>query len=307
MRRFALRWVALLACCVLLLPACGDSGDDTAEATITPTTEAPPTTAVPTSIAQSSTPPTVTAGAGLPGPGEPWDVLFIGNDHALTRLPGELYAGHAAEVLDAEVRLFEPPGFDHVYTAMFVDQLKGDRYPPLGEYVPPAEIIVLWSRPGFAPDGSDTHIQVDWDNCYRKAAEGTPPTADLSAEYWGPYRGFLDAMYEELWALRQGAPTVLITVDLPNVYLPQQRASGIDSECSDWIDAWSAQLAEAANEHGSQFVSIREIFNGPDRDLDPAESGYIIFEDGTNRVTEAGAQIIADALADVGFEATTQP
>jgi len=109
MRRFALRWVALLACCVLLLPACGDSGDDTAEATVAPTTEATSTTAVPTTTAQSSTSTTVTAGAGLPGPGEPWDVLFIGYDHALTRLPGELYAGHAADVLDAEVRWSRTP------------------------------------------------------------------------------------------------------------------------------------------------------------------------------------------------------
>jgi hypothetical protein len=234
-------------------------------------------------------------------------LLFFGYEHALTRLPGELYAAQAADILDAPVQLFEPPGFDHVYTAMLVEQLKGDRYPPLGELVPPAEIIVLWSRPGFAPDGSDSYIQVDSDNCQRKAAQGTPPTTDLSAEYWDAYRGSLDGAYEELWALRQGAPTVLITADLYNSWLPEQRDSGIESECKAWFESWSAQLAEAANDHGSQFVSVREVFNGPDGDRDPAESGYLIFEDGTKRVTEAGAQLIADAIANAGFEATTPP
>ncbi len=293
-RRFVLRWAVLLACCVFLLPACGDSADDTAEATVAPTIEATSTTAAPTTTAQSSTSTTVAAEIGLPGPGEPWDVLFIAYDDGATQSPGELYAAKAADILDVEVRFFEPPGFDHTYTAMFVEQLRGNRYPSLGEYVPGAEIIVLWTRPGFAPDGADNHIQVDYDNCHRESAGGTPPTADLSAEYWETYRGFLDEMYDELWALRQGAPTVLITADWGNWGLPEQRASGIESECRDWIDAWSAQLEEAANKHGSHFVSFLEIFNGPDRDQDPAD-----FEDYVARA--------ADALVAVGFEATTQP
>ena len=105
---------------------------------------------------------------------------------------------------------------------------------------------------------------------------------------------------------------MLITLDLYNAGLPQQRASGIDAECIEWFEAWSAQSREAAQAHGSRFVSLQELFNGPELDRDPADSGYIGPTDDDpslpwHRATEAGVQLIAERLAEEGLEPSTQP
>ena len=184
MRPLSLRWLILSTVIVLMSTACGDSGDATSETTIAPSTTVEETTTTPsTTTAPSSTTSTVEAEIALPGPGEPWDLLFFGVDEILTRQLGELYADYAADALAVEVRLYEPPGFDHVYAAQLVGKLKGVIYPPLGEFVPPAEIIVLMGRPGATSDGSDDHIADDFENCWWRPANGTPPTTDLPADY----------------------------------------------------------------------------------------------------------------------------
>ena len=71
-------------------------------------------------------------------------------------------------------------------------------------------------------------------------------------------------------------------------------------------------MAEAATEHGSTFVSLYDLFNGPNHDLDPLESGYIGPTDIDSyvpwyRATEAGSELIAERLAEEGFEPTPQP
>jgi hypothetical protein len=247
-----------------------------------------------------------------PGEGEPWDILFFGFDDVFTRLPGQFYADQLSAELGVEMRLFEPPGFDHVWAATLVEQLRGDRYPPLGDFVPPAEVIVLLSRPGESPGGEDEYIVEDFERCWWRPAAGVPPTSDLTDDYWAVYRRRLDELYAELWDLRQHQPTLLITLDLYNPSLPQQRESGIDQECITWFESWRDQIAIAAEAHGSAFVSLQDVFNGLDHQLDPTERGLI----GTTeadpgapwyRSTPLGASQHADALLTASLEALNTP
>jgi hypothetical protein len=248
----------------------------------------------------------------LPGPGEPWDVLFFTQEDIFTRDLAVEYASLASAELGVEVRSFQPLGFDYVWAAILVPQLRGTAYPPLDEFVPPAEIIVLFSRPGEAPEGRDQNIVEDFERCWKGAVNGKAPTTDLPAEYWDGYRSDLDEVYAEIWALRQGTPTVVRTIDVYNPSLPQQREGGIEAECTAWFEAWSGQIEEAAAIHGSTFVSTYDLFNGPTHDLDPAEAGYIgPTADNPDahwyQATPTGFDLIAKRLAEEGFTPAPQP
>ena len=303
------------ALAISLLAACGNSTESGAVATQAPANSTTTTTAAATSTTTTTVPDTTeTSAVQPPGEGEPWDILFFGFDDVFTRLPGQLYAEQLAGELGVEMRLYEPPGFDHVWAATLINQLRGDRYPPLGDYVPPAEVIVLLSRPGASPGGEDEHIVEDFERCWWQASEGTPPTpaSDLTDDYWAVYRGLLDEVYVELWNLRQDQPTLLITQDLYNPSLQQQRESGIDEACIAWFESWRDQIAGAAAAHGSVFVSLQDVFNGMDHRLDPTEAGLVGPSDADPgapwyRSTPLGAVQHADALVTASLEPLNTP
>lgn len=296
-----------------LVPACGGVEDVTvvttaAEQATTGTNHVRGTTAA--SISTSTTEPATVV--ERPAPGEPWDLTFFGFDDVLSELTAELYAEAVADALGTEVRLARPAGFDHVWAATLLPQLRGDRYPPLGYLVPTAEIIVLLSRPGERNDGSDEYIVEDFERCWWRAAQGEPPASDLPADYWDSYRQDLNGVFAELWDLRQGIPTVLIALDLYNPSLPMQREAGIDGECVAWFESWSDVVADVAGPNGSLVVSLHDLFNGPDHDQDPADPEYVGPTDDDParpwyRATPAGAARIAQALVEAGLDPMSQP
>ena len=304
-RPCSLPLVVLFTVVVLLLAACGESSDESADTTLAPpTTEQATTTTVPETADVAVVEP--------PGEGDPWDILFFGFDDVFTRLAGQLYADQLAQELDVEMRLFEPLGFDHVWAATLVEQLRGDRYPPLGDYVPPAEVIVLLSRPGESPGGEDEMIVEDFEGCWWRPSQGVPPAADPTDDYWAVYRRLLDGVYAELWSLRQDQPTLLITLDLYNPSLQEQRQSGIDKGCIAWFESWKDQIARAAEAHGSVFVSLQDVFNGVDHQLDPTAAALIGPSEADPaapwyRSTPLGASQIADALVTASLEALNTP
>jgi hypothetical protein len=171
---------------------------------------------------------------------------------------------------------------------------------------------VLLSRPGESLDGDDKHAAEDFRRCWWRSPEGVPPTSDLTDEYWAVYRRLLDDVYTELWDLRQDQPTLIITLDLYNPSLQLQRDSGIDEACVAWFESWRAQLDQAAEAHGSVFLSLQDVFNGADHQLDPAEAGLIGPTEADPsapwyRSTPLGASEHAAALVTASLEALNAP
>ncbi|MCP4306358.1 MAG: hypothetical protein GY788_16130 [bacterium] len=311
MQEFGGRWLVLIALVVLLLPACGDSDVDGADTTQDATDSTTTTLVVTTTTAA---PPAATEDVSvteLPGEGDPWDVLSIGAEELLTRLPGELYADHLADALSVEVRLDEPFGADHAYATTLVQQLSGDRWPSLEESVPPAEVIVLLARPGGPDASADDHIEDDFLACWWTPLAGEPPTTDLTDSYWAEYRQTLDDIYSELWTLRENQSTVIIALDLYNAKLPAQQEGGIEAECIAWFESWREQASQAAEANGAHFVSLQDIFNGETHDLDPAAAGLTGPSDADPgapiwRSTPTGAALHAEALITATLEALSQ-
>ena len=246
----------------------------------------------------------------VPGPGEPWDVLFLGFDDVFTRAVGEQYGAALEDDLGVGVTVFEPTGFDHVWAAMLVDQLTGDRYPPLDDAVPPAEVIVLLSRPGESANGADEHLADDFEACWWRPVTGEPPTADTSGDYWTVYRVLLGSVFDQLWDLRQDTPTVILALDMYNPSLAGQREGGIDDACIAWFESWHDVIAEVASDHGVTVVSLMDAFNGADHTTDPTDLGLIGPTDDDPgapwyRLTPAGVDLMVDTLIAAGVTPTT--
>ena len=94
--------------------------------------------------------------------------------------------------------------------------------------------------------------------------------------------------------------------------MQQQRSGGIDEGCIAWFESWRDQIAAAAEAHGSAFVSLQDVFNGVDHQLDPTESGLIgpsEADPGATwyRTTPLGASLLADALVAASLEALDPP
>lgn len=132
----------------------------------------------------------------------------------------ELYAERASEVLGVDVNAAYAPSEMEADAWQIWGQLRGDVYPETDGMVREAEIVVMVAYPDNSDEGEDTHIDIDSDNCSYEVSKKTPkPPAPTTREYWRPYTDLLDAIYAEIWSLREGVPTVLIGPDLPMSFI----------------------------------------------------------------------------------------
>jgi len=100
-------------------------------------------------------------------------------------------------------------------------------------------------------------------------------------------------------------PTVLRAYGVWMPWLSQWRQVGIVSECMANEEAVDQVRREAAEAAGAEYVSMLDVFNGPEHDEDPVEKG-LIDEDGMH-LNADGVRVLVEALAAAGFEASEQP
>jgi hypothetical protein len=228
--------------------------------------------------------------------GEPIDLVYV-SDSAGAGV-AELYADLAAEALDREVRVDE-----HVKGDARLTELRDLVRFSIADEVAEAEIIVLYGNPeGLEPEPQPTLA------CIEAAADpasfaGPPPVVTVAD--WQAYRDALDEFYDEIWTLRAGRPTILRTHDMWNPFIATWRQEGIEPACTANWEVYSQVIREAAAANGAGFATVFDVFNGPEHDQDPNDQGWIS-DDGAH-ASEAGHAVIAQALADVGFEATQRP
>jgi hypothetical protein len=234
--------------------------------------------------------------------GEPLDFVLLADSGGAG--VAEPYAAKAAEALDREVRVR-----DHTVggaTADFI--LSGIRHSWADE-VADAEIIMIYMHPGgFEPSAFMPCLEAV--NSDSPVPPSTfPPTLDLpeptTVEDWQGYRDTLDQIYDEIWKLRAGQPTILRAYGVYLPWLGQWRHLGIESACVASEEAVDQARRQAAEAHGAIFVSAMDVFNGPGHDEDAVEKG-LVQEDGMH-LNEAGASQLVDALAAAGFEPSGPP
>ena len=289
--RSLIRPVVPLAAGVLLawLTACGGSGSPVA-----PTTPATPTTTVaPTPVSEA---PPSSEWAGFPA-GEPLDLVYISNSAGIG--VAKKYGKLAGEALGSEVRVH-----DHTGIGSLTQLLRLVRS-SLADEVAGAEIIVVFG------DGGDLVDALPRPNILTCVEAGGDPGSEWetpvvpTVEDWRAYRDLWDQMYAEIWDLREGRPTILRAQDVWNPFLAQWREAGIEPECTATWEIQTQVVREAAEANNAVFVSVFDVFNGPNHDEDVVAKGWI----GDDRMhpNDRGRAAIAAALAAVGFEASEPP
>jgi lysophospholipase L1-like esterase len=129
-----------------------------------------------------------------------------------------------------------------------------------------------------------------------------PPSVPSEAD-WEPYREDLRAIYERIFDLRDGQPTIVRAMDLYVPVLASWREAGIEAECMDYFESFSAAVGSVADEYGVPMVARLDEFNGPDHDQDPIERGLI--SDGIHP-SGAGQAVMVDLLDALGYEPVEQ-
>lgn len=233
---------------------------------------------------------------GLPARGEPWDLVFM-TDSTGWGVP-DLYAQRAEEALGVEVRVHDLT-FGALSAARMREFLDLSLY---AQQFAEAEIVVVFGNPRRS--GIELP-EPDIETCVLSASYDRPPPAPSDAADWAPYRETLGSVFERIWELRDGKPTVFRAVDMFTPLLGPWSEAGIRPECTREWEMMSDQVRAAAEAHGVRMVSVFDALNGPERDRDLVELGWVR-SDGQHLNAE-GAARMAEALAAAGFEPSAPP
>jgi len=193
------------------------------------------------------------------------------HDYAVGELP-------ALKVLDA---LRSDPGS---VTSRTLASLQAD--------VADAEVIVFFANPRGDPARGG--VTGGLEECFAARKPG-----DCTPELYEPYVENLKAIYAQIFALREGKPTIVRAVDFCNPLISNHRRHGVEGECTRCFETFNGAVRQAAEAYGVPLISIFDAFNGPHHDEDPREKGYIR-SDGIHP-SEQGQQAIADLLSQAGY------
>ncbi len=240
--------------------------------------------------------PAANEGAGLPPPGESWDLVYLTDSTGW----GVAYplAARASDDLGVYVQAHDltHPG---LRAEAILTLLAQERF---AAPVRGAEIVVVFGNP--RQSGVDLP-QPDIGTCVSTSSKRRPPPAVSTQDDWTPYRQVLGDVMERIWELRDGRATVIRAVDMYTPVLRQWREAGIADACTREWTMMSNQVRAAAEAHGVQFVSVYDALNGPAHDRDLLELDWVR-SDGEH-LNSAGAQAIADAIAAAGFDPLPAP
>ncbi len=297
-RLFLHRLFLLFLAAALVAGGCAPGDDAASEETASAASAATTTTTAPA--------PTADVQPGSPSAlfpaGQPLDFVLLADSGGGG--VAERYAAKAAEALDREIRVH-----DHSTGGATANDILSNVRGRWADDVADAEIVVFYVHPGgFDPPSFVPCLEaVNWDSPVPPST--FPPTLDppeaTTVEDWQGYRDTIDQIYDEIWKLRAGQPTIIRAYGVYLPWLGQWRHLGIEPPCVAGEEAVDQVRRESAQAHGAIFVSIMDVFAGPEHDQDPVEKGWIS-EDGMH-VSEAGAAALVDALAAAGFEPSEAP
>lgn len=115
---------------------------------------------------------------------------------------------------------------------------------------------------------------------------------------------FLRPSFEQAFALiaalRNGKPTLLLTINAYNFWNSQPDAEVLPDEmvkARDLLDAWNTMLCQAAEENGFACADIYHAFNGADG-LTPAPD---LIASGNIHPSDKGNEVIAEVLSNLGY------
>lgn len=233
------------------------------------------------------------------GPEAEWNLVVIG-DSSLWGL-GEAFAAQIEKDVGVKV-LFEDFALPTLSAGEVLQVLQtGEtsrlKLRELPAALKEAEVVVMFVNP---VNSIDPEKPLNLEGCfYSQAPEACEPE---SFEKW---TSDLEAIWGEIFKLRNGQPTILRATDIYNPLVIPWEEQGVFEACTECWENQSNAVRLAAEAYGIPFLSRLDAFNGPDHHEDPREKGYIV-SDGEHPSDLAG-QYTAELLSQMGYEPVSPP
>ena len=220
---------------------------------------------------------------------EPWDLVWISDSMGAGVAQG--WADRIAEAEGVEVRVH-----NHTTGLLSLVEVRDwlDDRTALRDEVAAAEIIVAYGNP------LGTGMPADVGTCVSTSTTPRDPPNVYSSADFAPYGDVLRDIYDVVFELRAGQPTVIRAFDEFNGRLADWHEAGIANECTAIWEAVAGALREAADDYGVALASFYDDFNGTDHNEDPREKGYIA-SDGFHASPE-GVLAQVEVLHAIGYE-----
>ena len=167
----------------------------------------------------------------------------------------------------------------------------------LREYITESEVIVIYGNPEDSVDPSNPMAwncgQSDLEDCY---------VTDCSPETFSTYVNDLKAIYAKIFEIRKGKPTIIRAIDAYNPRLVSHcQLDGVLDACVTCWETYNEAIQQAADEMGVPVARVFDAWNGMDHRENPVEKGYTQADN--VHPNQAGAEVIAQLLRDLGYEA----
>lgn len=283
-----MRRVGVVLLVLILFGCSGEAAVETTEAAAeTSTTEAavgPTEAAVETTEAAGETNPAETT--------EPWDLVWFSDSTGWG--VADLWGERIAEELGVEVRVHDYATGN--LSASLVRTWIEAEDSVHRESVAEAEIIVIFGNPIGSGDTSDIGT------CVSTSTAPRDPPQRYTAEDFMPYGDLLVSIYETVFDLRKGQPTIVRAIDMYNPVIADWREAGIEAGCTAGWEAFSQTIRDAAAEFGVPTASMFVAFNGPNHDEDPREKGFIGSD--KQHTTDQGKAAMVEVLHALGYDPT---
>ena len=162
----------------------------------------------------------------------------------------------------------------------------------LAEEIPGAELIVFYANPAGSWRGDNP---ADW-SCTEYSGNYVN---NCEMATFDTYVADLEAIYELIFEMRAGQPTIVRAYDAYNPRVSNWQADGSYDDCRACWDNYNAGIHQAAATYNIPVADVFVAWNGADWSQDPEEMGYT--KDGEHP-SELGARVMAEAVLATGFE-----
>lgn len=291
--------VAGLVVVSILIAGCagGDASPSAASAAAAPPTAAPAVT-----VAPSATESPAESSAASPA-AEAWDLVWISDSSGSGGIP-EAY-GQRIEA-DLGIPVVVHDAWTGGLTARnLLEKLRGKDDGMLGsfgsgpvnlpELVRDAEVIVVSGN----PEGSG--LADTW-NCaiYFEEEPACKQTTDCGPAFFEPYVADIEAIFDEIFKIRDGRPVILRTNDWYLPWGPAQTWATCNQTtvCAGCWREYSDAIHRAAAAHGVPVAGYYAAFSGPNGDQ-PLPSDWIVDD---VHPSKTALDAFVGVIADLGYD-----
>jgi hypothetical protein len=231
--------------------------------------------------------------AGEMDTSEPWDLVWFSDSTGFGL--AELWGERIEQELGVEVRVHDKSagGLAAATVLGWIDE--GDSsLPVLRETLAEAEVVVVFGNP------RQSGYTADEETCVSTSPFPRDPPVHYTAEDWAPYRDVLSSIYEVVFDLRDGQPTVVRAMDMYNATIADWREAGIEAECMAAWEVFAQTIRDAAADYDVPTASMLDAFNGADHSEDPRDKGFISAD--KMHTTGEGKAAMVEALHALGYD-----